>query len=79
MKESGLDKHDKLEKKQIGRPGLNTEGFSRISVKGLPRYFWMSSEPTTRRKVAAVSFATAFANSVLPVQLSGQARSKRGQ
>ena len=32
-----------------------------------PRYFWISSDPTTRRNVALVWFATAFASSVLPV------------
>lgn len=31
------------------------------------KYFWMSSEPTTRRKVAEVWLATALANKVLPV------------
>ncbi len=30
-------------------------------------YFWMSSEPTTLRKVALVWLATAFANRVFPV------------
>jgi hypothetical protein len=32
-----------------------------------PRYFWMSSLPTTRKKVALVLLATALASSVLPV------------
>ena len=30
---------------------------SRTSLGPSPRYFWMSSEPTTRRKVAEVEFA----------------------
>lgn len=32
-----------------------------------PKYFWMSSEPTTLKNVADVSFATALAKSVFPV------------
>ena len=40
---------------------------SRTSLGPSPRYFWMSSEPTTRRKVADVECATAFASRVLPV------------
>jgi len=32
-----------------------------------PRYFCMSSDPTTRRKVALVLLATALASRVLPV------------
>ena len=44
-----------------------TRKSSRTSLGPSPRYFWMSSEPTTRRKVALVLLATAFASSVLPV------------
>mmetsp|Transcript_31390 Transcript_31390/g.73440 ORF Transcript_31390/g.73440 Transcript_31390/m.73440 type:complete len:217 (-) Transcript_31390:602-1252(-) len=40
---------------------------SRTSLGPSPRYFWMSSEPTMRKKVADVWFATALARSVLPV------------
>ena len=40
---------------------------SRTSFGPSPRYFWISSEPTTRRKVALVLLATALASSVLPV------------
>lgn len=40
---------------------------SRTSLGPSPRYFWMSSDPTTRRKVADVLLATALANNVLPV------------
>ena len=32
-----------------------------------PRYFWINYEPTTLKKVADVSFATALANKVFPV------------
>mmetsp|Transcript_64602 Transcript_64602/g.104479 ORF Transcript_64602/g.104479 Transcript_64602/m.104479 type:complete len:245 (-) Transcript_64602:711-1445(-) len=32
-----------------------------------PRYFWISSDPTIRKKVADVWFATALASNVLPV------------
>lgn len=39
---------------------------SRTSLGPSPRYFWISSEPTTRRKVADVWLATALASSVLP-------------
>ena len=44
-----------------------TRNSSRTSLGPSPRYFWMSSEPTTRRKVALVLLATALASSVLPV------------
>ena len=40
---------------------------SRTSLGPSPRYFWISSEPTTRRKVAEVELATALASSVFPV------------
>lgn len=40
---------------------------SRTSFGPSPKYFWMSSEPTTLRKVALVLLATAFASSVFPV------------
>lgn len=32
-----------------------------------PKYFWISSDPTTLKKVAEVWLATALANKVLPV------------
>lgn len=44
-----------------------TRNSSRTSFGPSPRYFWMSSEPTTRRKVADVWFATALASKVLPI------------
>ena len=44
-----------------------TRNSSRTSLGPSPRYFWMSSEPTTRRNVADVELATALASSVLPV------------
>ena len=44
-----------------------TRNSSRTSLGPSPRYFWISSEPTTRRKVAEVWFATALANKVLPI------------
>lgn len=44
-----------------------TRNNSRTSLGPSPRYFWMSSEPTTLRKVADVWFATALANKVLPM------------
>ncbi len=40
---------------------------SRTSYGPSPRYFCMSSDPTTRKKVAEVLLATALANNVLPV------------
>jgi len=40
---------------------------SRTSLGPSPRYFWINSDPTTRRKVADVWFATALARSVFPV------------
>jgi hypothetical protein len=44
-----------------------TRNSSRTSLGPSPRYFCMSSEPTTRRNDALVWFATALASSVLPV------------
>ena len=32
-----------------------------------PKYFWMSSDPTTLKNVAEVSLATALAKRVFPV------------
>lgn len=32
-----------------------------------PKYFWINYEPTTLKKVAEVSLATALANKVFPV------------
>lgn len=43
-----------------------TRKSSRTSLGPSPRYFWISSEPTTRRNVAEVWLATALASSVLP-------------
>lgn len=43
-----------------------TRNSSRTSFGPSPRYFWISSEPTTRRKVADVWLATALASKVLP-------------
>ena len=40
---------------------------SRTSFGPSPRYFWMSSEPTTLRKLADVELATALARRVFPV------------
>lgn len=40
---------------------------SRTNLGPSPRYFWISSLPTTRKNVAAVWFATAFASRVFPV------------
>mmetsp|Transcript_18442 Transcript_18442/g.34558 ORF Transcript_18442/g.34558 Transcript_18442/m.34558 type:complete len:225 (+) Transcript_18442:268-942(+) len=44
-----------------------TRNISRTSLGPSPKYFWMSSLPTTRKKVADVSLATALARSVFPV------------
>lgn len=44
-----------------------TRKSSRTSLGPSPRYFWINSEPTTRRNVADVWLATALASSVLPV------------
>lgn len=44
-----------------------TRNNSRTSFGPSPKYFWISSEPTTRKKVAEVWLATALANRVLPV------------
>mmetsp|Transcript_67326 Transcript_67326/g.152339 ORF Transcript_67326/g.152339 Transcript_67326/m.152339 type:complete len:202 (+) Transcript_67326:218-823(+) len=51
----------------VGEWSSATRKSSRTSFGPSPRYFWMSSDPTTRRKVAEVWFATALARSVLPV------------
>lgn len=48
-----------------------TRKSSRTSLGPSPRYFWISSEPTTRRKVADVWLATALASSVLPACSKG--------
>ncbi len=45
-----------------------TRNSSRTSFGPSPRYFWISSDPTTRRNVADVWFATAFANNVFPAK-----------
>mmetsp|Transcript_28891 Transcript_28891/g.85982 ORF Transcript_28891/g.85982 Transcript_28891/m.85982 type:complete len:264 (-) Transcript_28891:458-1249(-) len=54
-------------KTMVGAFSSATRKSSRTSFGPSPRYFWMSSEPVTRRKVAEVWFATALARSVLPV------------
>ena len=51
----------------LGDSSSATRKSSRTSLGPSPRYFWMSSLPTTRRKLALVLLATAFASSVLPV------------
>mmetsp|Transcript_9168 Transcript_9168/g.18489 ORF Transcript_9168/g.18489 Transcript_9168/m.18489 type:complete len:252 (-) Transcript_9168:715-1470(-) len=51
----------------VGAFSSATRKSSRTSLGPSPRYFWMSSEPVTRRKVALVWLATALASSVLPV------------
>lgn len=43
-----------------------TRNSSRTSFGPSPKYFCISSEPTTRRKVAEVWLATALASKVLP-------------
>ena len=40
---------------------------SRTSLGPSPKYFWMSSDPTTRRNDADVELATALASRVFPV------------
>lgn len=50
---------------------------SRTSLGPSPRYFWISSEPTTRRKVADVWLATALASSVLPGADQTEAKSAK--
>lgn len=40
---------------------------SRTSLGPSPKYFWISYDPTTLKKVAEVSLATAFASKVFPV------------
>eukprot|EP00955_Chlamydomonas_euryale_P020207 214570-Chlamydomonas_euryale.AAC.1 len=50
-----------------GADSSATRNSSLTSLGPSPRYFWMSSEPTTRRNVADVELATAFASSVFPV------------
>lgn len=44
-----------------------TRNNSRTILGPSPKYFWISSDPTTRRNVAEVWLATAFANKVFPV------------
>lgn len=50
-----------------------TRKSSRTSLGPSPRYFWISSEPTTRRNVADVWLATALARRVLPTLIRGAA------
>mmetsp|Transcript_52679 Transcript_52679/g.87534 ORF Transcript_52679/g.87534 Transcript_52679/m.87534 type:complete len:229 (+) Transcript_52679:107-793(+) len=54
-------------KTMVGASSSATRKSSRTSLGPSPRYFWMSSEPTTRRKVAEVWLATALAKRVFPV------------
>mmetsp|Transcript_27859 Transcript_27859/g.65405 ORF Transcript_27859/g.65405 Transcript_27859/m.65405 type:complete len:242 (-) Transcript_27859:822-1547(-) len=54
-------------KTMVGDRSSATRNISRTSLGPSPRYFWMSSEPTTRRKEALVWLATALARRVLPV------------
>ena len=44
-----------------------TRNSSRTNFGPSPRYFWISSLPTTLRNVADVWLATALASNVLPV------------
>ncbi|RNA33921.1 hypothetical protein BpHYR1_004326 [Brachionus plicatilis] len=44
-----------------------TRKSSRTNLGPSPRYFWINSDPTTRKNVADVWLATAFASKVLPV------------
>ena len=60
----------------MGLRSSATRKSSRTSLGPSPRYFWMSSEPTTRRKVAEVWLATALASKVLPVPASDSHRSR---
>ena len=50
-----------------GAKSSATRNSSRTSLGPSPRYFWISSLPTTRRNVALVLLATALASSVFPV------------
>ena len=54
-------------KTMVGASSSATRNSSLTSFGPSPRYFCISSEPTTRRKVADVLLATALASSVLPV------------
>lgn len=54
-------------KTMVGASSSATLNSSLTSFGPSPRYFCISSEPTTRKKVADVLFATALASSVLPV------------
>ena len=51
----------------VGAKSSATLKSSRTNLGPSPRYFCMSSEPTTRRKVADVLLATALASRVFPV------------
>jgi hypothetical protein len=51
----------------LGDSSSATRKSSRTSLGPSPRYFWMSSLPTTRRNDALVLLATALASKVLPV------------
>ncbi|KAF2986222.1 hypothetical protein EK904_009750 [Melospiza melodia maxima] len=53
-----------------------TRNSSRTSLGPSPRYFWISSEPTTLRNVAEVWFATALANVDTMAWLSSMISSK---
>lgn len=54
-----------------------TRKSSRTSFGPSPLYFWMSSDPTIRKNVAEVWFATALARSVLPVMQKPRLRQFR--
>eukprot|EP01018_Ginkgo_biloba_P039907 Gb_39898 [translate_table: standard] len=50
-----------------GERSSATRNSSLTSFGPSPKYFWISSLPTTRKNVAEVELATAFASRVLPV------------
>ena len=54
-------------KMMLGACSSAIRNSSRTSLGPSPKYFWISSEPTTRKNVAEVWLATAFANNVFPV------------
>ena len=57
------DYHDTMD----GDMSSATLNSSRTSLGPSPKYFWMSSDPTTRRNDADVELATALASRVFPV------------
>ena len=50
----------------LGLCSSATRNNSRTNFGPSPKYFCINSLPTTRKNVAEVSLATAFANNVLP-------------